>query len=194
MCVLIVLFKRRTRVLLFPYVSYAPGSHKFIKEGDLPPRLSVAFEIQCRVDSFALTCSRVGDVNNPLKIKPRTFLWLLTVRWEMDCTTSENANPTARYAKKDPSIFKDFRVLENLLRDETLYVPKCNYFEEIQVDIQPYMRKVVTTWMLEVRKSVFRFLSVLFDKLAIDTCWIMLGMRGANVRRPGASLGDQLHG
>lgn len=69
----------------------------------------------------------------------------------MDFTTSENGNSSAKYAEKDPSIFKDFRVLENLLRDEPLYIPKCNYFEEIQVDIQPYMRKVVTTWMLEVR-------------------------------------------
>lgn len=71
----------------------------------------------------------------------------------MDCTTSEIENPTARFAEKDPSIFRDFRVLENLVRDELLYVPKCNYFEEIQNDIQPYMRKVVTTWMLEVRTA-----------------------------------------
>lgn len=70
---------------------------------------------------------------------------------KMDFACTETA--TTRFAKRDPSIFKDFRVIENLLSDEILYVPKCNYFEEVQNDIQPFMRKVVTTWMLEVNNS-----------------------------------------
>lgn len=53
-------------------------------------------------------------------------------------------------AKKDPTIFKDPRVIKNLLSQESLFVPKCNYFVEVQRDIQPFMRKVVTTWMHEV--------------------------------------------
>lgn len=72
------------------------------------------------------------------------------------CTESK----TAKYAKRDPTIFKDFRVIENLLGDEMLYVPNCNYFEEMQNDIQPFMRKVVTTWMLEVNLNF------------ISQCWL----------------------
>lgn len=53
-------------------------------------------------------------------------------------------------AKIDPQIFQDDRVIQNLLNDEHFFMPKCNYFEEVQTDIEPFMRKVVTTWMLEV--------------------------------------------
>ncbi|XP_065158427.1 G1/S-specific cyclin-D2-like [Atheta coriaria] len=54
------------------------------------------------------------------------------------------------YAKLDPTYFSDDRVLLNLLNDEHLYVPSFNYFNTFQTDLQPFMRKVVTTWMLEV--------------------------------------------
>ncbi|XP_017770767.1 PREDICTED: G1/S-specific cyclin-D2-like, partial [Nicrophorus vespilloides] len=54
------------------------------------------------------------------------------------------------YATNDPVIFADERVVEHLLEEERLYVPPCNYFESVQTDIEPFMRKVVTTWMLEV--------------------------------------------
>ncbi|XP_019872824.1 G1/S-specific cyclin-D2 [Aethina tumida] len=50
----------------------------------------------------------------------------------------------------DRTIFGDPRVVVQMLRDEVLYMPKCNYFTEVQTDIQPFMRKVVTTWMVEV--------------------------------------------
>ncbi|CAH0560692.1 unnamed protein product [Brassicogethes aeneus] len=53
-------------------------------------------------------------------------------------------------ATNDKVIFGDPRVVANMLRDEVLYVPKCDYFEQVQTDIQPFMRKVVTTWMVEV--------------------------------------------
>jgi len=42
------------------------------------------------------------------------------------------------------------RVLQNLLDLEIVYIPTCNYFDTVQKDILPYMRKVVSTWMLEV--------------------------------------------
>lgn len=64
-------------------------------------------------------------------------------------------------ALKDRNIFQDNRVINNLLRDEVLYMPKCDYFKKVQNDIQPFMRKVVTTWMLEV--------SILF--IFLTTCW-----------------------
>lgn len=54
------------------------------------------------------------------------------------------------FAKLDNVIFGDYRVLKNLLQSEHFYIPECNYFDEVQHDIQPFMRKVVTTWMLEV--------------------------------------------
>lgn len=67
----------------------------------------------------------------------------------MDLACTENISP-AIFAAKDPVILKDFRVLENLLNDEKFYVSEKNYFEEVQTDIAPFMRKVVTMWMLEV--------------------------------------------
>lgn len=33
-------------------------------------------------------------------------------------------------------------------------MPESYYFEELQTDVEPYMRKVVTTWMLEVSGSM----------------------------------------
>lgn len=53
-------------------------------------------------------------------------------------------------AGRDKVIFQDFRVLRNLLEMEHLYIPNCNYFRDVQHDMQPFMRKVVTTWMQEV--------------------------------------------
>lgn len=73
---------------------------------------------------------------------------------KMDLACTESIIP-AIFADKDPAIFKDFRVIENLLNDEQFYVPESNYFEEFQSDVQPFMRKVVTTWMLEVSKRFF---------------------------------------
>uniref|UniRef100_A0A6P7GFV0 G1/S-specific cyclin-D2-like n=1 Tax=Diabrotica virgifera virgifera TaxID=50390 RepID=A0A6P7GFV0_DIAVI len=66
---------------------------------------------------------------------------------ELICT--ENLENTCR-ATRDKAIFHDIRVLNNLLNEEVFSIPKCNYFEKVQNDVQPFMRKVVTTWMLEV--------------------------------------------
>lgn len=55
----------------------------------------------------------------------------------------------------DLTIIRDDRVIENLLNDEKAYIPTVNYFEEVQTDVQPFMRKVVTTWMLEVCLLLF---------------------------------------
>lgn len=50
----------------------------------------------------------------------------------------------------DPVFFSDNRVLHNLLNVEDHYAVSSKYME-FQTDIKPYMRKVVTNWMLEVR-------------------------------------------
>ncbi|XP_051976663.1 G1/S-specific cyclin-D2-like [Xyrauchen texanus] len=53
-------------------------------------------------------------------------------------------------AQRDPNIFCDERVLQSLLTAEDRYVPQGPYFDCVQKDILPYMRRMVATWMLEV--------------------------------------------
>lgn len=53
-------------------------------------------------------------------------------------------------APEDPKMLEDTRVLDNLLRLQPFSVPPQNYFRHIQKDIQPFMRKVVIKWMLDV--------------------------------------------
>ncbi|XP_029453170.1 G1/S-specific cyclin-D2 [Rhinatrema bivittatum] len=53
-------------------------------------------------------------------------------------------------ALPDPSLLQDERVLHNLLSVEERYQPQCSYFKCVQKDIQPFMRRMVATWMLEV--------------------------------------------
>ncbi|XP_026695055.2 G1/S-specific cyclin-D2-like [Ciona intestinalis] len=53
-------------------------------------------------------------------------------------------------AKKDPALLDDPRVLRNLLELEDRYLVSTSYFECVQKDVQPYMRKVVATWMMQV--------------------------------------------
>ncbi|KAJ8944374.1 hypothetical protein NQ318_017693 [Aromia moschata] len=67
----------------------------------------------------------------------------------MDLACVENLSNVCT-AKRDRGIFSDTRVINNLLNDEVFYVPNCDYFKTVQNDIQPFMRKIVTTWMMEV--------------------------------------------
>nr|KAF6453001.1 hypothetical protein HJG59_008273 [Molossus molossus] len=55
-----------------------------------------------------------------------------------------------RRAVPDGNLLYDDRVLQNLLTIEERYLPQCSYFKCVQKDIQPYMRRMVATWMLEV--------------------------------------------
>ncbi len=55
-----------------------------------------------------------------------------------------------RRAFEDPVLLKDDRVLNNLLTAEEKYLPSPSYFKIIQTDIKPFMRKMVSNWMLEV--------------------------------------------
>ncbi|KAI2563845.1 cyclin D2 [Homo sapiens] len=55
-----------------------------------------------------------------------------------------------RRAVRDRNLLRDDRVLQNLLTIEERYLPQCSYFKCVQKDIQPYMRRMVATWMLEV--------------------------------------------
>lgn len=59
-------------------------------------------------------------------------------------------------AAKDPAIMTDRRVLQQLLGLEMFSVPSSDYFAPSSTsELQPYMRRVVTTWMLEVSISFF---------------------------------------
>lgn len=55
-----------------------------------------------------------------------------------------------QFAEPDPTMVADVRVIQNLIGLERLTIPSCNYFNSVQQDIKPNMRKIVTTWMLEV--------------------------------------------
>ncbi|XP_036375992.1 G1/S-specific cyclin-D2-like isoform X1 [Megalops cyprinoides] len=53
-------------------------------------------------------------------------------------------------ARPDPNLLQDDRVIQSLLTIEENFLPQCSYFKCVQKEIQPFMRKMVTTWMLEV--------------------------------------------
>ncbi|NWZ71144.1 CCND3 protein, partial [Acrocephalus arundinaceus] len=58
--------------------------------------------------------------------------------------------PRVPRAGRDPQLLGDRRVLQNLLSLEERYSPRVSYFQCVQRDIQPYMRKMLAFWMLEV--------------------------------------------
>ena len=62
--------------------------------------------------------------------------------------------PVFCHAYKDPVILEDSRVFQNMLDIEEFYIAATNYFQNIQSEILPHMRKIVTDWMLEVRTMV----------------------------------------
>jgi len=54
-------------------------------------------------------------------------------------------------AREDTRIMQDQRVLLNLLKNESRYLPRTpDYFKFVQVEVKPHMRKIVSDWMLEV--------------------------------------------
>ncbi|XP_046748123.1 G1/S-specific cyclin-D2 [Diprion similis] len=67
----------------------------------------------------------------------------------MDLLCCETTETECR-AYADPALLNDDRVLQNLLKSEERYAPSSSYFECVQRDISPMMRKIVAEWMLEV--------------------------------------------
>ncbi|KAL4708770.1 hypothetical protein ACJJTC_011734 [Scirpophaga incertulas] len=77
----------------------------------------------------------------------------------MDLSCGENIENSANrgngrsdmcIAGPDRALDRDPRVLLNLMTLERTHALHTDYFQNVQIDIQPFMRKVVTTWMLEV--------------------------------------------
>ncbi|XP_074107918.1 cyclin D [Cotesia typhae] len=68
----------------------------------------------------------------------------------MDLLCCETTEETECHAYPDPALLGDDRVLQNLLKTEERYAPSSSYFECVQKDITPLMRKIVAEWMLEV--------------------------------------------
>ncbi|CAG5076354.1 Similar to CCND2: G1/S-specific cyclin-D2 (Gallus gallus), partial [Cotesia congregata] len=68
----------------------------------------------------------------------------------MDLLCCEITEETECHAYPDPALLGDDRVLQNLLKTEERYAPSSSYFECVQKDITPLMRKIVAEWMLEV--------------------------------------------
>lgn len=64
----------------------------------------------------------------------------------------EGDRSAIRRAYRDSNLLTE-RVLRSLLRAEDKYQPASNYFKCVQREITPYMRRIVSTWMLEVSWS-----------------------------------------
>ena len=98
---------------------------------------------------------------------------------ELLCTEMLDSTPKANY---DLVIFRDPRVLANLLSLEPNYTP-AYYLGSIQQQLEPYMRKIMTTWMLEVclhaiciisRKSSLSFWEM--SQQVLFTSWLLFKM------------------
>jgi G1/S-specific cyclin-D2 len=61
----------------------------------------------------------------------------------------DSPTPPPRRSLRDPVILNDVRVLRNLLEVDERHTPSTSYFN-IQMDLNPCMRKTLTRWMLEV--------------------------------------------
>jgi hypothetical protein len=69
--------------------------------------------------------------------------------FEDEFTPIDNSNST-KLAPIDLNLLNDDRVLQNLLTLEDSYTIQSNYFSYVQQEIKPWMRNVLSNWMLEV--------------------------------------------
>lgn len=89
-------------------------------------------------------------------------------------------------ASPDPNLLCDDRVLQSLLTIEERFLPQCSYFKCVQKDIQPFMRRMVATWMLEVCTETLqlcrlfpclRHLKTLKSDFSLSFCQVLRGVR-----------------
>lgn len=70
----------------------------------------------------------------------------------MDLLCCETEHECRAYT--DPVLLNDERVLQNLLDREERYCPSSSYFQCVQKDLTPQMRRIVAEWMMEVSKRL----------------------------------------
>ncbi|KAG3284471.1 CCND1 [Ictidomys tridecemlineatus] len=80
-----------------------------------------------------------------------------------------------RRAYPDTNLLND-RVLRAMLKAEETCAPSVSYFKCVQKEILPSMRKIVATWMLEVR-GFSLIMRHLCSFIAKQTCLLIIGGR-----------------
>ncbi|XP_049429062.1 G1/S-specific cyclin-D2a isoform X1 [Epinephelus fuscoguttatus] len=106
--------------------------------------------------SFCIFCSATTLLRFPERISTFSFFFFFfffffdlsesTSTMELLCLEMD----TIIRARPDPNLLCDDRVLQSLLTIEERFLPQYSYFKGVQKDIQPFMRRMVATWMLEV--------------------------------------------
>lgn len=105
--------------------------------------------------SLAATLLRVGSAAALLTfLRKKSYFFFFhfsesTSTMELLCLEMD----TIIRARPDPNLLCDDRVLQSLLTIEERFLPQYSYFKGVQKDIQPFMRRMVATWMLEVNRS-----------------------------------------
>ncbi|KAG8306490.1 Belongs to the cyclin [Homalodisca vitripennis] len=69
------------------------------------------------------------------------------------CDGTLTQDECERRAYGDPAILDDDRVLRNLLNEEDRFAANISYFERVQSELSPDMRRIVADWMMEVRRK-----------------------------------------
>lgn len=71
---------------------------------------------------------------------------------EFDSTSASASQPNNPHIRAlcDPVLTKDRRIWKNLAILEKLSQTSDNFFGSVQTDIQPYMRRILAVWILQV--------------------------------------------
>lgn len=76
--------------------------------------------------------------------------WKLEMERLLCLEEVDSVQAAPKHAFRHETLLNDRRVLCNLLAKEDSYMPSGSYFV-FQEEIRPYMRNVLTKWMLDVR-------------------------------------------
>ena len=135
-------------------ISLSPGSFKHIGRQAPGSGLQSAKlgteQIPSPIAEFRLLCLEAGSLScTPAPLISLTCPGHFIAVLIMDLLCCEG--PRTSYGYKDPVVLQDDRVLRNLLACEEKYIPSCCYFQIVQKETEPYMRRIVAAWMHEVR-------------------------------------------
>jgi len=92
----------------------------------------------------------------------------LAEAWSPPAPPVAGAVETTRRSFADPVLVNDRRVLDSLLAMDDRHLPSLSYFKYTQPDLEPYMRRMVVTWMMEVYAATHSRLLHLSVKLDYD--------------------------